>query len=391
MLAMLCAACSSGRPPLEIGAIISRTGMIGTHGLNHLQAIELAADEINAAGGVLGKSIEVANQDDQSTAAGATAAAHELVDNRHVPAILGAITSDASAAAQAVAAPHQVVLISGGATAPGLSDLPYFFRTCPADDLQGALLAERAWMHPLAHQRVAVTFDPGVYGSALAAVFVSHYEAMGGMVSFNQAFSPGLASYLDWLRQIYATNPDAILLVAYARDAAQFIRDYNSAFLGKETFWFFTDSSNDSSFVQGVGASNFTFQHEGTVPAGPSGPMYQSFATAFQTRYSQMPEGSSPQFYDATYLLALAIEQAGRVDGAAIANSLRTVADPPGIVVGPGQWSQAQAALRAGSKVNYDGVSGPVDLDAHGGVVGPYDIWQIVDGQITVVQRSVSP
>jgi branched-chain amino acid transport system substrate-binding protein len=200
-------------------------------------------------------------------------------------------------------------------------------------------------------------------------------------------------SYMALLTSIYATTPQAILMVAYPVDGAQIIKDYNSAFSSKQTMWFFTDATEDPSFVQAIGATNFTFMHEGTGSSAPSGPAYSAYAAAFNTKYGRKadPGTFSANVYDATYIVALASQQAGQATGPAIQGAMRTVSDPPGTSIGPGQWATALSTLQSGGDVNYEGASGAVDLDANGDVVAPYDIWQVQNGAITVVEKSVSP
>jgi ABC-type branched-subunit amino acid transport system substrate-binding protein len=268
---------------------------------------------------------------------------------------------------------------------------PYLFRTCPSDALQGKLIAKRAYARGL--RRVAITFVPGPYGSGLSDEFDTNFTMLGGTVTFKQMYTMGQTSYINLLTQIYATNPDAILLVAYPGDGAQIVKDYNSAFSSKQTVWFFTDATEDPSFVLAVGASNFTFMHEGTGSSAPAGPAYSAYAAAFNLKYARAadPGTFSANVYDATYVVALAMQQAGKADGPSIQAAMRTVSDPPGMTAGPGGWAAALAAIKAGTKVNYNGASGPVDLDANGDVIAPYDIWKVQGGQITVVEKSVSP
>jgi ABC-type branched-subunit amino acid transport system substrate-binding protein len=383
-------ACSGAPPQITVGVILSQTGMLATAGQDHLLAVELAVDEINRAGGVHGSLLTVVNEDDRSTPAGAATAAATLIARDHAPAILGAVTSDATLAAEGMTAPAKVVLISGSATSPALSGVsPYFFRTCSSDALQGELLAKRAWARGF--KRIAVVWVPGAYGMGLSSSFAANFTSLGGTVTFNQMFTPGQSSYHDLLQQVFADPPEAVLLVAYAVDGAQIIRDYNTDFAFLQIFWFFTDSTQDSSFVAAVGASNFTFMHEGTGAPIPTGQAYRTFAAAFMRSFGKAPEGYSPEYYDATYLVALGLAAASKSDGESLRAQLRSVADPPGTMVGPGQWASAVALLRAGGQVNYEGASGSVDLDGNGDVIGPYDIWQVRQGVITPVEPSVLP
>jgi branched-chain amino acid transport system substrate-binding protein len=390
MVALLASGCGGRGAPLTLGAVISQTGGSASPGLDHLQAVELAVDEINAAGGVLDRPLALVNVDDHGDPTQGPQAAMSLIGVDHVPAIIGAITSPITLAIEPVTTAAKVVLISGSSTSPSLTGRsPYLWRTCASDALQGQLLANRA----IAHGRIktAVTYVPGPYGMGLADVFTTHYQALGGTIPFNQMFTPGQSSYASLLDQIYATKPDSVLLVAYIVDGAQIVRDYNTVYAARQSFWFFTDSLQYSSFVQGVGGGNFTFSHEGTAAATPSGPAYASFASAFQARSGKLPEGRSAQYYDATYLVALAIQQAGKADGPSIRDNLRLVADPPGIVIGPGQWALARSQMAQKQKINYEGASGSVDLDGNGDVIAPYDIWNVTNGQITITEHAVSP
>jgi len=191
---------------------------------------------------------------------------------------------------------------------------------------------------------------------------------------------------------LYEKNPEAVLVVAYGDDAAQMVRDYNTNFSSKQTFFYFTDSLQVPSFVTlAGGSSGFTFQHEGTGPAAPQTQAYETYRKAFKAKYST--ESNSGAFtqnaYDAVYLLAAAMEAAGASTG--FAPKLRDVS-AGGMKFGPQQWSELRAAIKSGADVDYQGASGDVDLDPNGDVIAPYDVWKVgTDGQIQIVQGSVSP
>jgi branched-chain amino acid transport system substrate-binding protein len=93
------------------------------------------------------------------------------------------------------------------------------------------------------------------------------------------------------------------------------------------------------------------------------------------------------QAYDAAYVVALAIQAAGSADRAAIRGALRTVANAPGEVVGPGEWARARQLLGAGTKVNYEGASGPVEFNATGDAQGRIEHWTVREGRVTSVAQ----
>jgi branched-chain amino acid transport system substrate-binding protein len=397
VLALWLTACGgSNKPTITIGALLSQTGALAAIGQEEFQAAQMAVDEINAGGGVLGSDLTLVNADDGSDSTRAASAAMSLISGSKVQAILGGLGSGSTINASTVTIPADTVLISGSSTSPAittLNDNGTVFRTCASDALQGELLAKRA--RAKGFDSVAVIWIPGPYGQGLSQQFVDSFTQAGGTVSFNQMYTEGQQSYASLLTSVYAATPapQAILLVAYAVDGSQIIKDYNSAFAAKQTFWFFTDGLEDPTFVGSVGASNFSFQHEGTGPSTPDTPAYASYASSFMAKYGRKadPGTFSPNVYDATYLLALAMEVGGASDGATIKTHLQAVASPPGMTIGPGQWAQARAALTGGGDVDYAGASGAVDLDDNGEPVAPYDIWKVSNDAITVVEPSVSP
>lgn len=397
-LAALCfIGCGGGnKATITLGALLSQSGPLAAIGQEQLQAAQVAIDEINHGGGVLGSQLTVVNADDGSDSTRAPSAAMSLITGSRVQAILGGIASGSTISASGVTIPANVLLISGASTSPAitsLADNDTVFRTCPSDALQGELLAKRAVAKGFTS--VAVLWVPGPYGQGLSQQFVDSFTQAGGTVPFNQMYTEGRQSYSSLLTQVYAATPapQAILLIAYAIDGAQIIKDYNSAFAAKQTFWFFTDGLEDPTFISAVGASGFSFQHEATGPTTPNTPAYAAYAAAFMAKYNKKadPGTFSPNIYDATYLLALAMQKGGASDVDTIKAHIREVANPPGMKFGPGQWADALAALKSGVDVDYDGASGPVDLDQNGEPVAPYDIWKVQGGAITIVEPSVSP
>jgi branched-chain amino acid transport system substrate-binding protein len=385
----LCSGCDGQAALLTLGAVIAQTGDSASPGFDHLQAMQLAVDEINAAGGVLNRELALVPEDDRNNPGRAVALASKLINVHHVSAIVGAITSPSTLAMQPITDAAHVVVISGSATSPTLTaSSRYFWRTCTSDALQGQILAKRAIALNL--MSTAIVYTPGSYGMGLANVFSTYYEAAGGTISFSQMIATGQSSYVSLLAQLYTYQPSAVLLVAYVVEGAQIIVDYNNHYSFENSFWLFPDSLQYSSFVEGVGAGSFTFAHEGTAQATPDSEAYVRFARAFHARYGAFPEGRSPQYYDAIYLLALAIERAGKVDGDAINSSLRFVADPPGAIVGPQEWALARSVLARRLEINYEGASGSVDLGDNGDVIAPYDIWRVENGQIVVINHSIT-
>ncbi len=398
LIAGLTLATGCGQPgeqkeKIKIGAIISLTGNYGALGSERLNGAVLAVEEINKAGGVLGKELELVPRDDGTEPTSAKNIAADMVNSHHVPAIIGAAASGSTVAMTEVTIPGQVVSISGSSTTPLLTTLAddgFVNRTCASDALQSKLIAQRATARGFT--RMAVIYAPNAYGEGLSNAFDKAFTDLGGVITGTYKAESGQTSYEALLTQAYEGNPQSILLITYTVEGVQVMKDYLTKFSQKETFWWFPDSLADSAFVTAVGPSKFTFGHEGTGPAAPKGERYDAFAAAYASKFGKTPETTSfsANYYDATYLLALAIEAAGKAEGPAIRDNLQAVS-AGGEIFAAKDFSAAIAAIKAGSDINYEGASGSVDLDEKGDPIAPYDVWKVQDGAVTVIESSVNP
>lgn len=369
---------------IQIGSVSSITGDYATGSV--LEAIHVAVDTMNDAGGVLDQQITLNSGDDHSDEGRTSEAAQSLID-QGVTAVIGSATSTGTLNMAAITSPAEVVVISGDATSPDLTtyaDDGYLFRTIPSDAVQGALLAQRSIAS--GHQTAAIIHVPGSYGDGMATTFREAFESSGGQVTATVAYVEGEPDYNDVLTEALADTPDVVLLAAYVVDAAQIITDYNTSFADRGAAWLFNDSLVTTDFIDLVGAGGFSFEHEGTAPTaeGPSFP-------AFQALWPEAPYSIfHTNNFDAAFLIGLAMEQAGSTEGPAIRDALPLVSSG-GTPFGPDAFGEAIAAIRAGEDIDYVGASGEVDFDTNGDVVGPYLIWKIEGGEIVVVEDGVLP
>jgi ABC-type branched-subunit amino acid transport system substrate-binding protein len=377
---------------ITIGVVTSITGA-GANPRN-VQAINLAVEEINAAGGVNGSELKVEARDDTSTTDKAREVAQALID-LGVPAIIGPVNSTRflAGAEKTVAAGR--VQIGGAATSPAITSLDdngFVFRTVPSDVNQGRLVAARA--KAKGFTKVAIMHVNSVYGNGLADAFVSSFTEGGGTVTDNHTYTTFVesppTSYASELSAIYANTPEAIFLIGETKASAQIIKDYVNAPPTPGVFWFFSDSQQNE-FVTAAGASNFTFQHEGILSGTPQTTQYNSFKAAYKARYNEDPIGNVQNFYDATYLLALAMSAANSTNPTDIRDNLTKVSGPTGTLYGASAYSAAVADLKAGKDIDYDGASGNVDFDSNGDVVSGYAVAKVVGGQFVIDQPFVLP
>lgn len=384
-LSLFLSACTQEEeePSIKLGTLFSVTGGLAGLGNDLLNASQLAVDEINAAGGVLGQPLELVNQDEGSQEDKAAAAAQRHLDGE-VSAVVGAFGSAFTLAAANILTDQNVVMVSPGSTSPALTtyeDNGFLFRTVPSDALQGKLLAQKALGEGF--QTAAITHVTGAYGEGLADTFKQDFEAGGGTVGFVEEYVDGQSSYTDLLTRALADDPDALVLIVYPQEGAQMIQDFNTGFANKNVFVYFADSAANDDFITLAGGSNaFGFPHLGTAPSS-EGPNYAGFAQRYQARFGEVPSTFQANAYDAVYLIALAMIASGSTDGTAIRDSLTAVSSG-GTRFGPSEFAAAVTALGNGEDIDYHGVSGDLDFDAAGDIVAPYALWKIENGQVTI-------
>lgn len=374
-----------GQESLLLGAVIPLSGALASFGPRFLVAAQIALDEVNAAGGVLGKRLELVTRDSGTNPTTGVAAADNLVNVVGVEALFGAAASGVTIPiATSVTVPNQVVQISPSATSPAITNLQdndFLFRTAPPDTLQGIVLADLAF-RVKGYRKISIIVRNDAYGAGLADVLKREFEAKGGTVSALELYATDTTNFSAQIAAASAGNPDAISLITFD-EGEQLITQMITA--GVTNFDLLVDGNKNQDLIDRLVASIGTAPLEGkvgTAPALAPGAGGEAYATAYRARLNEDPFVFTPHSFDALALLALAIEKAGKYEGPAIRDAMRSGANPPGTVYTVGQLGQALADIRAGKDVNYDGASGSVDLDAAGEPVGPVGTWKIVDGKI---------
>ncbi len=346
---------------------------------------KLAIDQANAQGGVLnGSKIKLLKGD--STCADATAAsnvADRMVNSEKVSAIVGPMCSGATiAAANNAAIPGGVTLISPSATSPALTDLKdndLVFRTAPSDAFQGKMMAKLLKSKGI--NDIAISYVNNDYGKGFAESLAAAFTAQGGNVAANQAHEDGKADYRAELGSLASSGAPTLVVLAYADGSGQTI--IRQAM----------ESGDFEQFVGGdgmvgdklIGALGGKLDMIATKPGSPELAGKAPFVKAAKAAGMDPDAVFSAQAYDAAFIIALAIEKAGSTDRAAIAKAVRGVATAPGIVILPGEWKKALAAIKAGKDINYQGASGNHEFDAAGDVPGVIVEMTVKDGAFVEV------
>lgn len=372
---------------MRLGALMPMTGDLQVYGESSYNGLQLAVQEINAEGGVLGESITVRRGDTQTSPQAGVSAAQRLASVDQVHAFVGALSSGVTIpVARTVSRAQGIPQISGASTSPVITDLDdgdFLFRTVPSDAFQGVALAGIA--RDGGYERVGILYINNDYGKGLADAFQASFEDQGGAVTASVAYEGGQAAYRGELRRASRDGAEALVLIGYPENGQVVLRQALEG--GVFDQFIFTDGMKAPEIIDAIGAQylNGSF---GTAPEAREG---TTGAAHFQSAYEEMygevpPQPFMDSAYDAVYLLALAAQRAGSLDGAAIRDNLRDVANPPGETIHPGEWEKALDLLADGQDINYEGASGSVNLDDKGDVPGTFAHWVIEDGEIRTIR-----
>ncbi len=362
----------------KIGFIGPLTGDNANYGIRCSNAARLAVDEINAAGGVDGKMLELIAEDSEGTVDKALAAYEKLAYMDEVCAIIGPVfTSPALAVAQRCQE-DGIVMISPSATHKDVTAQPatnpdglnYVFRTVPSDALQSEV-AGHYFYEVLGYRKLASLYAMNDYSQGLALGMKETFESLGGEVVAEETCMVGDKDFRTQLTQIKAADPEAIYIPNYTVEDAQILEQ--AAQLGVNVRFLSSDGFSDPEIYNL--APDFT---DGVIYVGPAQAEASSVLTDFQAAYSAAYNGDAPDSfatnsYDATYIIAAALDRAGSADTKLIRDEVAATKD-------------------------FQGANGVMNFAANGDLVasqGVYEVdgitpvyigsFQVVDGHIVQV------
>jgi branched-chain amino acid transport system substrate-binding protein len=313
-----------------IGEYGSLTGGIATFGISTRDGSQMALDEVNGAGGVLGQKIKLLVEDDQSKPEEASTVVTKLINQNHVVAMLGHVASSHSLAAAPICQANKVPMITPSSTNPRITQVGnYIFRVCFIDPFQGAVMAKFA-ADTLKIKRVAQLVDVrSDYSVGLQTFFRQHFKSLGGTVVSEQSYSAGDSDFRAQLTQIKAANPEAIYVPGYYTEVGTIARQARELGI---TVPLLGGDGWDSPKLWEIGGEAlngcyFSNHYSTDDPA----PMVQKFVSDYKARYQRVPDALAALAYDAAKILADAIKRAGSIDGEKVRDAIAATKDYQGV------------------------------------------------------------
>ena len=323
----------AGAQDIVVGEFASLTGSEATFGINSSNGVELAKEEINNTGGLLGgRKIKVIIEDDQSKPGQPSAEVKKLVANDKSVAILGEIASSRSLEAAPICQEAKIPMVSPGSTNPAVTEKgDYIFRVCFIDPFQGTVMAKFA-LDNLHVKKVAILQDvKSDYSKGLAQFFREYFTSHGGTIVGDRSYTGGGIDkdFRAQLTSLKTTQPEAIFVPGYYTEAGLIAKQARS--LGIKVPLMGGDGW-DSPKLTDIGGSALDGCYFSThFSAQDKNPTVQDFVKKYQDKFKTAPDGMAPLGYDAMMILAQSIKTAGSTDGAKIRDALAGVKDYPGV------------------------------------------------------------
>ena len=326
---------SANANEIRIGINYELSGEVASYGQASVEGIELAIEEINAAGGIDGKEIKAIKYDNKSDKSQATTLATKLMTQDKVVAVLGPATSGAFKATIPEAIKNKVVVASGSATADDVTVdasgvKEYAFRICFTDSYQGTAMANYALNNMSATKAAVIMDNSSDYAKGLAANFTQTFEAGGGTVVATEAFVAGDTDFNAILTKIKGQDFDVIFLPGYYEEAGLIIRQARDQ--GIDTPILGADGFGAPELVELAGADAlndvFFSSHFSSLDKDPS---VIDFIENFKAKYGKEPDQFAALGYDLVYFIADGIKRAGNTDTVAIKDALAATKDFAGI------------------------------------------------------------
>ena len=331
-LALLTPTVRAAEPaPIKVGEFASLTGKEAAFGQSSHKGTLLAVEEINAAGGVLGRKIQLITEDNQSKAGESATIAKKLISRDKVVALIGEVASMRSLEAAPIAQQSRIPMISPSSTNPKVTEIGnYVFRVCFIDPFQGVVMAKFA-RNTLKLKRVAVlTSVSSAYSVGLAKYFKERFVQDGGAIALEQRFTEGDKDFKAQLTAIKAANVDGIFLPGYYTEAALVCKQARD--LGMNLPLFGGDGWEAPQLISiGGAAVEGTYYSTHYSPENKS-PAVSGFVERFRKRWdNEVPDAMAALGYDAAMVLADAIKRAGTTDSAKLRDALAATKNLPGV------------------------------------------------------------
>jgi branched-chain amino acid transport system substrate-binding protein len=330
LIAFACQPSGSGSDKVRIGVFMSLTGDTANFGISSTNGIKMAADEVNKAGGINGKQIELLVQDDRSDASEAATIVTKFVTQDQVHAIIGEVASSRSIAAAPIAQNAHIPMLTPSSTNPEVTKKgDYIFRSCFIDPVQGAAIAQFAAKTLGAKRGALMVARNQDYSTGLEKVIKEVFTRLGGQIVVTQSYQSGDQDFNAQITDIKGANPDVIFVPGYYGDVGLFAKQARDK--GITVPLVGGDGWDSPSLYRIGGAALDGCYFSNHYSPDDADPIVQKFVNDYKARYGSIPDALAATAYDAARIMFDAIKRANSLEGPAIRDALAATKDFPGV------------------------------------------------------------
>ncbi len=347
VIASLLSACNpqgSGGDKVRIGVFMSTTGSTANFGISSVNGIKMAADEINAAGGINGKQVELLVQDDRSDASEAATIVTKFVTQDMVHAVIGEVASSRSIAAAPIAQNAKIPMLTPSSTNPEVTKKgDFIFRSCFIDPYQGAAIAQFA-AKTLGAKTAAIMVDrKNDYSTGLEKVINETFAKFGGKIVATQSYQEGDQDFNAQLTSLKGSNPEVIFVPGYYNDVGLIAKQARDKGI---TVPLIGGDGWDSEQLYKIGgtALNGSYFTNHYSPFDTD-PRVVKFVNDYKKLYSGTPDALAATAYDAANIMFDAIKRSKSLSGPDIRDALAATNAFPG-VTGTVTFNQQRDAVK---------------------------------------------
>lgn len=321
---------------VRVGLNYELSGPVATYGQGLTAGIELAMEEINKDGGILGKQVEIIKVDNKSEDSETANVSTRLATRDNVVALLGPATSGNTKAATPAAMQNKIPLISASATADDITVdsngnvREYIFKTCFSDSFQGVMMAGFAF-EDLGLKKAAILSDTtSDYAKGLSKSFQKTYEELGGTILAEEAYQAKDTDFKAVLTNLKGLNPDVLFVPGYYEEVGLIVRQarelgLNVPILGADGY-----ESPKLTEIAGKDVLNDVYYSSHYSPMDDSEEVV-SFKENFKAKYNDEADAFNALGYDMAYFFKDALERAGEVDTEKLKDALASTKDFSGV------------------------------------------------------------
>jgi branched-chain amino acid transport system substrate-binding protein len=349
-----------GAGEIKIGFVNSLTGQYAPYGENNWNGVMIAVEEINIAGGINGKRINLIVEDDGSTKEGAVFAVKKLIEIDKVPVIIGPGSTVGVAGTSAIANKAKVVLFSPGAAGPGITTKGgYVFRNRVSGDLEAPKIAEYA-ITALKLKKAAILYPNVDYGVGFKNSFKTKFISSGGEVITEETYADNDTDFRSQLNKIKMKSPELVYVLGVPESVGQMLRQAKE--IGLKT-QFISNNVESSKLIEIAknSAEGLIFPTE-TYDPNSALERIKQFEKKYFFKFNRRSDLFAANGYDAVYIVSQAIEKSG-YKGEDIKNVLYNLK-------------------------NFPGVGGNISFDEKGDVIKPISIKMVKGGEFKIIEEA---